>query len=288
VGTLVFDAPTATISIPAADFIDLFGAATVTGGTIDGPGQFIASRTITSGPPLTLGGGLTWRISNVLTVNDAAMINIGDAAGLTATITNFGGASFNLTTHSEGIGVNTVNVGGSQQQGSANFNNAGTLEKTGGTGTSHFSASYNVSSSGTVLVSIGTLEFDGPSNTFGAISGSGTAAFGARISQFSINPTVSNFLIDDGTVRFNNTLTYGGNFSRRIAHPPRQPTFSRTFSLSGGTVMFNSGNTLTLPNTTTLAGGSITGGTLALNGNTEVNGSTLIQATVFQTTARSG
>ena len=144
-GTLVFDAPTATISIPAADFIDLFGAATVTGGTIDGPGQFIASRTITSGPPLTLGGGLTWRISNVLTVNDAAMINIGDAAGLTATITNFGGASFNLTTHSEGIGVNTVNVGGSQQQGSANFNNAGTLEKTGGTGTSHFSASYTVS-----------------------------------------------------------------------------------------------------------------------------------------------
>jgi hypothetical protein len=103
-----------------------------------------------------------------------------------------------------------------------------------------------------------------------------------------INPTVSNFLIDGGTVRFNNTLTYGGNFSRRIAHPLRQPTFSRTFSLSGGTVMFNSGNTLTLPNTTTLAGGSITGGTLALNGNTEVNGSTLIQATVFQTTARSG
>jgi hypothetical protein len=141
----VFDAPTATISIPAADFIDLFGAATVTGGTIDGPGQFIASGTITSGPPLTLGGGLTRRISNGLTVHDAAMINIGDAAGSTATITNFGGASFNLTTHSEGIGVNTVNVGGSQQQGSANFNNAGTLEKTGGTGTSHFSASYTVS-----------------------------------------------------------------------------------------------------------------------------------------------
>ena len=70
-----------------------------------------------------------------------------------------------------------------------------------------------MSSSGTVLVSIGTLEFDGPSNTFGAISGSGTAAFGAGISQFSINPTVSNFLIDGGTARFNNTLTYGGNFS---------------------------------------------------------------------------
>ena len=44
--------------------------------------------------------------------------------------------------------------------------------------------------------------------------------------------------------------------------------------------MFTSGNTLTLPSTTTFAGGSITGGTLALNGNTVVNGSTLIQATV--------
>ena len=115
-----------------------------------------AITTITSGPPVTLGGGLNWHISNGLTVNDAGMINIGDAAGLTANITNFPSASFNLTTDTAGIGLNTVNVGGSPQLGSGDFINGGTLAKIGGTGTSHFSASY--SGQGTVSVSTRTLD----------------------------------------------------------------------------------------------------------------------------------
>ncbi|MGB9645433.1 MAG: hypothetical protein WCB44_09980, partial [Stellaceae bacterium] len=185
------------------------------------------------------------------------------------------------TTDTAGIGLNTVNVGGSPQLGSGDFINGGTLAKIGGTGTSHFSASY--SGQGTVSVSTGTLEFDGPSNTFiGTLSGTGTVAFGAGSSQFSINPTIANFLIDGGAVTFSNTLSYGGNFSETDGSLTLtgSPTFSGTFALSGGTVNFSAGQTLTLPTNTSFAGGTVTGGTLALNGNTTVNGSTLIQAAV--------
>ncbi len=135
-------------------------------------------------------------IYGLATVNDAGVVNVGDAAGLKANITNEG--TFNLTTDAAGIGLNAVNVGGSLQSGIANFDNyEGTLAKTGGTGTSHFGASY-ATTAGTISVSTGTLEFDGSSNTFssGTISGTGTIAFGAGNSQFSINPTIANFLID--------------------------------------------------------------------------------------------
>jgi hypothetical protein len=73
-----------------------------------------------------------------------------------------------------GIGLNSVNVSGSLKPGIANFDNYGTLAKTGGTGTSHFAANYTATS-GKVSVSTGTLEFDGLNNTFssGTISGTG-------------------------------------------------------------------------------------------------------------------
>jgi fibronectin-binding autotransporter adhesin len=206
----------------------------------------------------------------------------GDAAGLTASILNEG--TYNLTTDTVGIGLNSVNVGGSLQLGIADFDNyEGTLAKTGGTGTSHFDASY-ATTAGTISVSTGTLEFDGSSNTFssGTISGTGTIAFGAGSSRFSINPTISNFLIDRESVSFGNTLSYAGNFSDTAGSLTLtgNPTFSGTFALSGGAVAFNSGNTLTVPNTTSFAGGTVTGGTIAMNGNTTVAGTTVIQATV--------
>jgi hypothetical protein len=48
----------------------------------------------------------------------------------------------------------------------------------------------------------------------------------------------------------------------------------------GGMVNFNSGNTLTLPTTTSFMGGTITGGTMTLNATTTVDGSSVIQAAV--------
>lgn len=218
-------------------------------------------------------------------MNDAGTINIGDPAGLTATIENSG--AFNLTTDTAGISLNTVNVGGSLKSGIGNFENRGTLAKTGGTGTSRVFASYTSSLAGvpgSISISTGTLEFDGPTNDFtsGTISGTGTVAFGPGSSQFNTTPTISNFLIDGGSVSFSNALSYAGNFSETAGSLTLtgNPTFSGTFALSGGVLNFNSGNTLTLPNTATFAGGTVTGGTIAMNGNTTVVGTTVIQAAV--------
>src|SRR5262245_6764791 len=62
--SLVFDAPSATVNITSARVLNLFHGATITGGTIDGPGTFTIRDVsmITAGPPLTLGGGLTFQI----------------------------------------------------------------------------------------------------------------------------------------------------------------------------------------------------------------------------------
>ena len=176
VNSLTFNAPNAIIGVDASDYLYATGA-TITGGTIDGPGTLYEYYggvwTISASAPLTLGGGLLLRIyyTNAV-VNDAGTINVGDAAGLTATIENYG--NFNLTTDTAGIGLNSVNVGGALHSGIGNFENFGTLAKTGGTGTSHISASYSTTS-GKISVSTGTLEFDGPSNNFssGTISGTG-------------------------------------------------------------------------------------------------------------------
>jgi autotransporter-associated beta strand protein len=136
-----------------------------------------------------------------------------------------------------------------------------------------------------VPVETETVGNDGPSNTFsgGTISGTGTIALGAGNTQISINPTISNFLIDGGSVSFTNVLAYAGNFSETAGSLTLSgnPSFSGTFALSGGMVSFNSANTLTLHNTTSFAGGTVTGGTIALNGNTTVTGgTTLIQTAV--------
>jgi hypothetical protein len=144
--SLVFNAPTSTIAILSGKLLYIEGAA-ITGGTIDGPGNWWTGgvTSITSGQPLTLGGGLTWLnrssgSSDAGTVNDAGAINVGDAAGLKATIDNLG--VFNLTTDAAGIVLNVVNIGGLTQSGIATFINdqGATFAKTGGTGISHLFA----------------------------------------------------------------------------------------------------------------------------------------------------
>jgi hypothetical protein len=98
-----------------------------------------------------------------------------------------------------------------------------------------------------------------------------------------VNPTVSNFLIDGGDVRFTPNLNYFGNLaetSGMLTLSGNTPTIIGSFSLQGGALNFNAGATLTLPVAVGFAGGTVTGGTVALNGNTTVTGTTVIQAAV--------
>ena len=275
VSTLDFDAPSAIISI-TQPFTVLHGA-TLASGSIDGPSNFATDGVtlIPSGASLTLGGGLHWFVSNGSSASLSAAINIGDLAGATATIVDNG--TFDLLTDAAGIALNP--------SGMATFQNGGTLEKTGGTGISRIFA--NVTNKGTVSVTTGTLEFDGPSNTLaGTISGVGTVAFAAGTTQLQVNPTVSNLLFDGATVTFIPTLSYSGNFvetAGKLTLSGTTPTISGTFTLAGGALNFGAGATLTLHTTTDFAGGTVTGGTVAMNGNTAVTGTTLIQAALTNT-----
>jgi hypothetical protein len=203
--TLIFNAPGATINIPTGLALDPLHGTTITG--------------------VTLGTGLTFYNYPGGSLSLNAPINIGDAAGATATIIN--GSTFNLLSDAAGVGVNP--------SGAGDFQNNATLAKTGGTGTSHIAAS--VTSSGTVSVTTGTLEFDGPSNTLGGtISGTGTVAFGAGTTQLQVNPTVSNLLIDGGSVSFTPTLNYFGNLSETsgvLTLSGTTPTITGSFTLTG-------------------------------------------------------
>ena len=143
----------------------LFGGGTVSG-TIGGTGggvvQFGGGSFITTGTViildassfngLSLINGATWTDSGV--TNDSGHFLLGNGTGI-STLAISGGASFNFTADDGGI------VNG----GSNAFTNAGTIAKTGGTGTSTIGVAF--SNSGYVDVASGTLKLSG------AVSGIG-------------------------------------------------------------------------------------------------------------------
>ena len=173
--------------------------------TVDGPGTLTTGGTTTVGG-FTVGGGTNW--VNTGTVNQSGgYVYLADGSGA-GTITNRGGASFNFTTD---VGTQPTNgTGGS-------FTNAGTLAKTGGTGTTLVYAT--VTSTGTVTAASGTLEFDGGGSFGGTISGAGTVAFGnynnLGYASIAAGTTVSvaNLLIDGGQLTLNESVAYAGAFS---------------------------------------------------------------------------
>ena len=260
VNSFIYNATSTTIDIQASRFLTVSHGATITGGNIDGPGtlRVFDVSVINAGPALTLGGDLTFLIAGGSSLSVASPINVGDAAGPAATISNSG--TVNLLSDAAGLGVNP--------SGMANFQNAGTLAKTGGTGTSRFAAS--ITGSGPISVTTGALEIDGPSSTIGGvISGTGTVAFAAGNTQLQVNPTISNFLVDGGAVKFTPNLNYFGNFAETagsLTLSGNTPTITGSFTMTGGALNFNAGATFTLPATTGFSGGTITGGTVVMNG----------------------
>jgi len=174
---------------------DTFGISTASGTAsayIFGPGTLVTSGTTTvtdlgnagstSNWAAQIENGALWR--NKGTVNDAGVITF---EGLASTINNTAGAVFNLITDDANI------------SGKGKFTNAGTLEKTGGTKTS--TISLDLTNTGTVLVSSGTLAFTGAmTNISGTTISGGTfeADAGAKLSLGS-----ASIVTDDATLILN-------------------------------------------------------------------------------------
>jgi hypothetical protein len=166
-GTVTFEAilhNTGEVTATAG-MLALFGGGTVSG-TIGGTGggvvQFGGGSFITTGTViildassfngLSLINGATWTDSGV--TNDSGHFLLGNGTGI-STLAISGGASFNFTADDGGIVNGGINA----------FTNAGTIAKTGGTGTSTIGVAF--SNSGYVDVASGTLKLSG------AVSGIG-------------------------------------------------------------------------------------------------------------------
>ena len=253
--TGAFTATRGVVSIAAGQTLALpgstsFGINGNYGPSVEGPGTLLTSGAVSlvaqSGGDFTdlyVGDGAAW--TNSATVTDAGLIQFGVKANDTASFTNQASGVFDLTTDNADI---TIYTSGD----TATFDNAGVLEKTGGTGVSAIAAA--VTNTGTIMAASGTLEFDGGGNFGGAISGSGTVAFAAGNSTLTALASAS-LLVDGGTLVGSSAANVTG-----------------AFTATRGVVSIAAGQTLTLPGSTSFGingnyGPSIEGpGTLLTSG----------------------
>jgi hypothetical protein len=114
---------------------------------------------------LTLGGGLVWK--NTGTVVDAGIVTP-DSLGTAFTIVNQAQAVFDFTTDIACL----MNAYMNGQTATSNFNNAGLIEKTGGTGATTFYSTIN--STGKIDVAVGTINIEDGGLIGGTIEGGST------------------------------------------------------------------------------------------------------------------
>lgn len=243
---------------------------TWTGGTLSGAGTLSlaasASLTINPASSATLNarqianaGSLTWADGQLNTGNGAALVNQS-------------GASFTLTSDDSLV----FNQGGTRTA----ITNAGTLAKTGGTGTSDIQAS--LSNSGAINISSGTLQLSGG----GASSGNVTIGTGAKLKiatnafEFTSGTVLNGpgaLEIASGTTTLAGAITGSANI---IVSGGNATVTGTTTTTGGGTLSSGSiGGTgsLTFGNLVSISGGTITdAGTLNLNGGAAITGSVTI------------
>ena len=178
------------------------------GPTISGPGTLstTGATTLTAQTgayvDLYLAGGASWTNSGTATIG--GQIDFGVTGADTAAFVNQAGAVFNLTDDFASIVPYT-------SYDTATFNNAGLLEKSGGTLISSIYAT--VTNTGSIAVASGTMAFFGGGSLGGSISGAGTVAFSGGTSTLTATTTTANFLLNGGTLAISKSETVTGPFS---------------------------------------------------------------------------
>ena len=200
--------------LQAGGAVTIAGTGTLTGGEAEGKTAFVFDGTVALGNYL-LGGATS--LENDKTTNLTGQITLGDNTGVNATIDNKKGGVFAIA----------GDFGISQGAASARFVNAGTLEKTAGTGFSFIDVNFT-DTGNIVVATAGTLDFRGPQNSFaGTISGAGQVFLGGGSKDTIARGTTiktGSFTISD-----NNTVaTLDGNLS--YAGPSRCRTARRSTS----------------------------------------------------------
>jgi hypothetical protein len=232
------------------DEFTLTGEADFNGATVTGLGTLKTTGVTTIAGSFTIGNTLIWQNNGVVTASNGLIL--GNNAGRKVSLINSSTGIYDLTVDSG------ITLGGSKY---SSFRNKGILKKTGGLGTSHIAV--NFFSTGTVAAATGTIEFDGPINSFaGTVGGAGTLAFGGgggSTLAAGLNLTVAALSIGGASTK----VTLAGNIA-----------YGGTFDQASGTTIALGANTLSLGGTSKLAGAiysagggglTLTAGTMTIN-----------------------
>jgi hypothetical protein len=223
--------------LTAGGKVTVDGTGALSFGSAEGNTAFVFDGTVALAN-YTLGG--TTSLSNEKTTNLTAGITLGDSTGVGATIDNEKGGTFAIA----------GDYGIAEGAATAKFVNAGTLEKTGGSGTS--SIGVNLDDSGKIVVATGTIDFYGADNSFaGPISGAGTF-------ELSGGDLASDNTIGGGTTIATAAFTISS--PNTVATLGENLTYAGTFALENEAVLDLDGFGLTLSGTDTLAGSAALSG----------------------------
>jgi len=288
-------------SLSLATTSSIGGGLTLTGGTLGGAGTLTVSglTTWTGGTMSGTGstnadGGLTIGVAatgdnvvlNARTLNNAGAATLADAAGYGlylssgATFNNLAGATFAFTTD-----ASIFSNGGTPSGGT--FANAGTLSKTGGTGTSYVNTGITLNDTGTVQASTGTLGLRGGGTISGAAIMTADAGADLDFNAGTYTSTAGSSITGAGTgtisftgasVTVNGTYSFAG-LTYVIAGEVDFNSSASTATLTqvGGTI--GGTGTLTVTGLTTWTGGTMSG-----TGATDANGGLTIGGTSTNTT----
>ena len=205
--------------------IGITGPAKLLGGASEGATSFTVAGTTTLSN-YTLGGASLLTVKT--TANETGGITLGDATDVGAAIKTASGGVYSIA-GDFGIGEGAA---------SAEFTNAGTLQKTAGSGTSEIGVS--VDSTGTISAASGELQFDGPTNTIsGKLTGAGQIAFGAGVTTLgavSISSAIG--IYDAATVNLQDSLADTGVFIDESNGTSTLNLGAESLTLSGASATF--------------------------------------------------
>jgi len=202
-----------------------FGGGADGAAVLRGPGTLASSGTVRltawNTDQLVLTGGAVW--NNGGTVTAAAGLGFGATTNDSGTLVNRAGA---VLAFSGDTGINVLAPGGSYA-----LVNAGTLSKTGGSGTSRIAVP--LIDSGSIVVAGGTLELAAGGSIAGPVTGCGMLALSGGVSSLGTGGSIATGLL----------LLNGGTL---LAPAGSSAAVSSDIGGSGGTLQINGGGTLTL------------------------------------------
>ena len=281
-GSFNIGASNATIASLTESNSTLTGSGTL---TVSGAASFTANTSTESGTGTTLlQSGASFLLSNGFQLNLSRTLELQGTStvtsatggtfelGITGVLKIDSGAIFNDESGTNGAGLNGLTINGSL----GTVSNAGTWEKTIGTGTSVVNSLFNstgtIGTHANVQIATGTLDLaGGGTDVFTSYSGAGTIDFGGGTRTLDANSsiTTSQVQFNGGSTTVNGSYNAGTSTSLNGGSADLQVAAAALGALTLGT----SGGTLNLEaaaataSSLTESGGTISGsGTLTVSG----------------------